>query len=121
MFDHLQKPGITAEKVLPEIGTTLDEILLVLTVADLAQTPYQQSVAIILDQVVPVCSPDRLNHIPTCAAEDCLEFLDDLAIAANRAIETLQVAIDHENQIVQPLTGRQRDRTQRLGFVHFSI
>ena len=97
MFDHLQQAGISAEQVLPEIGAALDEIFLVLTVADFAQPPDQQAIAIVLNEAVPIGAPDAFDDIPSGSAEYGFQFLNDLAIAAHRAIEPLQVAVDHEN------------------------
>ena len=38
MLDHFQQAGIGAEQVLPEVSSALDEIFLILPVADFAQT-----------------------------------------------------------------------------------
>ena len=37
---------------------------------------------------------------------DGFEFLDDLAVAAHRAVEPLQVAVDDEDQVVELLARR---------------
>src|SRR5712691_6067008 len=58
---------------------------------------------------------------PSSAPEDRLELLDDLAVAADRAVEALQVAVHHEDQVVQALAGRQRQRRHGLGFVHLPV
>src|SRR5437762_4914415 len=95
MFDHAQQPRVAAKQVLPEISAAFHEEFLILTVGDFAQPPNQQTVAIILDQAVPITAPDHLDHIPARAAENSFQFLDDLAVAANRPIQPLQVAIDY--------------------------
>src|SRR3712207_8628494 len=48
------------------------------------------------DQRVPARAPDHLEHVPAGAAEDALQLLDDLAVAAHRAVEALQVAVRSE-------------------------
>ncbi len=101
MLDHLQQARIAAEQVLAEVGSALDEIFLVLPVADFAQTPDQQAVAVVLDQAVPIGTPDALDDVPSRAAENRFEFLNDFSVAAHRAVEPLQVAVHDEDQIVE--------------------
>ena len=103
MLDHFEQARIGAEEVLPEVGAALDEIFLILTVADLAHALDQQAIAIVADQAVPVAAPDHLDDIPSGAAENGFQFLNDLAIAAYRAVQPLQVAVHHEDQIVEAL------------------
>jgi hypothetical protein len=72
-------------------------------------------------QRVPVAAPDDLDDVPAGAAEDRLQLLDDLAVAAHRAVEPLQVAVDHEHQVVEALAGGQRDGAQGLRLVHLAV
>src|SRR3712207_8353317 len=54
------------------------------------------------------------DDVPPRAAEDRLELLDDLPVAAHGAVEALQVAVDDEDEVVELLAARHRDRAQRL-------
>ena len=63
----------------------------------------QHAVLVLGEQLVPLRAPDDLDHVPAGAAEDGLELLDDLAVAAHRAVEALQVAVDDEDQVVELL------------------
>src|SRR2546422_8552466 len=110
MLDHLQQAGVSPEEVLPEVSACLDKIFLVLPIGDLTHAPDEQAVTIVLDERVPVAAPDALDYVPSSAAEDGLEFLNDLAVAADGAVEPLQVAVHDEDQIVEPLTRGERDR-----------
>src|SRR5580692_10207149 len=121
MLDHLKQAGIGSEEVLPEISAALDEIFLILTVTDLAHAPDQQTVAIASDESVPVAAPDDLDDVPAGATENGFKFLNDLAVSANRAVQTLEVAVHHEDQIVEPFPRSQRDGAQRLGLIHFAV
>ena len=121
VLDHFEQAGIGAEEVLAEIGAALDKVFLILTVADLAHAPDQQPVAIVADQAVPVTAPDDLDDVPAGAAENGFQFLDDFAVATDGTVQTLQVAVDHEDQIVQALARSQSDGAQGLGFVHFAV
>src|SRR5208282_2794392 len=92
VLNHLQQARIGSEQVLAEIGSAFDEILLVLTVANLAQTLDQQAVAVVLNEAVPIGTPDALDDVPARSAENSFQFLNDFSVAAHRAIEPLQVA-----------------------------
>ena len=81
----------------------------------------QQAVVVGGEQRVPARAPDHLDHVPAGAAEVRLELLDDLAVAAHRAVEALQVAVDDEDQVVEVLAAGERDRAQRLGLVHLAV
>src|SRR5580704_1292437 len=100
MFDHLQQTRVRAKEILPEVRATLDKVFLILAIADLSHPLDQQSVAIILDERVPVRAPNYFDHIPTGTAEDCFQLLNNLAVAAHGTVEPLQVAINDEDQIV---------------------
>ena len=70
---------------------------------------------------IPIAAPDHFDDVPSGAAEDRFQFLDDLAVAAHRAVEALQVAVDDENQVVESLARGQRDGAERFGLVHFAV
>src|SRR6185503_19651913 len=93
----------------------------VLAVDDFTHALDEQALVILFEQIVPLAAPDALDHVPAGAAEDRFELLDDLAVAAHRAIETLQVAVDHEDQVVELLARRERDRAERLGLVGLAV
>ena len=107
--------------MLPDVGTRHHGVLLVLAVDDFPHPPHQLTALVGLQQRVPVVAPDDFDHVPAGTAEDPFQFLNDLAVAAHRAIESLQVAVDDEDQVVQLFAGRQRDRAQRFRFVAFAV
>ena len=63
----------------------------------------------------------HLDDVPAGAAERRLELLDDLPVAAHRAVETLQVAVDDEDQVVELLARRERDGAERFGLVRLAV
>mmetsp|Transcript_50947 Transcript_50947/g.163495 ORF Transcript_50947/g.163495 Transcript_50947/m.163495 type:complete len:320 (-) Transcript_50947:524-1483(-) len=81
----------------------------------------EPAVVVRLDELVELASPDQLDHIEASAAESSLEFLNDLAVAPDRSVQTLIVAIDDHDHVVQPLAAGHRDRGNALGLVHFSV
>lgn len=54
-------------------------------------------------------------------AELRLQLLDDLAVAAHRAVEPLKVAVDDEGEVVQTLAGGQGQLAERLRLVHLAV
>ena len=98
-----------------------DDVLLILAVDDLAHPLDEQAGFVLVQQRIPVVAPDDLDHVPAGAAEDAFQFLDDLAVAAHRAVEPLQVAVDDEDQVVELLARGQRDRAERFRLVAFAV
>ena len=73
------------------------------------------------EECIPAGAPDHLDHVPAGSAEDRFELGDDLAVAAHRAVQALQVAVDHPGQVVEALPGGQRDGAEGLGLVDLAI
>src|SRR5690606_10844998 len=69
----------------------------------------------------PLTAPDDLDDVPAGAAEEALELLDDLAVAADRAVEALQVAVDDEREVVQTLLRGELQHAARLRLVHLAV
>ena len=82
---------------------------------------HEGTVAVAGQQRVPAAAPDDLDDVPAGAAEEGLELLDDLAVAADRPVEALQVAVDDERQVVQFVVGRDLQEAARLRLVHLTV
>ncbi|KAF1042977.1 MAG: hypothetical protein GAK34_02735 [Delftia tsuruhatensis] len=121
VLDHLQRARIAAEEVLAHVGAVIGLERLVVAVVALGHDLLEHAVLVLGQQLVPALAPQQLDDVPAGAAELALEFLDDLAVAAHRTVQALQVAVDHEDQVVQLFAGGQGDRTQRLDLVHFPV
>ncbi|CAB4809140.1 unannotated protein [freshwater metagenome] len=119
--DHLAQPWVGAKEVLANEVAIFDRVTLKLAVDGVVHLIEQHAVGVGGQQVVPLGSPDHLDHVPAGTAERGLEFLDDLAVAAHGTIESLQVAVDHEDQVVELLSARQRNRPERFGFVALTV
>ncbi len=107
VLDQLQQFGILAEEVLANVAARHPGVLLVLAVDDFVHPLGEQTGRVFGQQMVPVVTPDDFDHVPAGTAEDRFQFLNDLAVAANRTVESLQVAVDHEDQVVELFTGSQ--------------
>src|SRR5579871_833062 len=112
MLNHFQQARIASKQILAEVGSALDEVFLILPVTDFAQSAHQQSVTIVLDQRVPIGSPNDFNDIPSCAAENRFQLLNDFSIPADWPIQPLQVAVHYEDQVVELFARAQRDRAK---------
>ena len=121
VLDEGQQARVGAEEVLPDVGARLDRVLLGLAVEHLAHAMDECAVDVARQQRVPLAAPDDLDHVPAGAPEDGLQLLHDLAVAAHRAVESLEVAVDHEGEVVEPFAGGDRQRAQRLRLVHLAV
>ena len=121
VFDQIEQFGMFAEEMFADIVAMGNDVFLILPVDNFHHAGGEQSPFILLQQRIPVVSPDHFDDIPTGSAERPFEFLDDLSVPSNRSIQSLQVAIDHENQVVQTFAGSQRDCTEGFGFVTFAV
>ena len=110
--DHFQQLRIFTEEVLAHISAVLGLVILVIAVHALFHALEQQALGVLGQQGIPVTAPDHLDDIPAGTAEHAFEFLNDLAVAAHRAIQALQIAVHHENQVVELLAPGQGDRAQ---------
>ena len=81
----------------------------------------EQAFRVPFKQRIPVAAPQNLDAIPTGAAESGFQFLHDFSVAAHGTIETLQVAIDDKNKVVEIFARRQRDRAQSFRLVRFAV
>ena len=119
--DHRRRLRIPPEELLADVGAALRLEVLVFAVDaflhELAQPPGR----VLGQQLVPVRAPHHLDDVPAGAAEAALELLDDLAVAAHRPVEPLQVAVDDEDQVVELLAAGEADRAEALRLVHLAV
>ena len=96
--DELAQARVGAEEVVADVGAVLDAVALELSVDGGVQLIQQHAVLVVGQQFVPLAAEDDLDDVPARAAEHGFQLLDDLAVAAHRAVEALQVAVDDEHQ-----------------------
>ena len=121
VLDELAQPWIRPEEGLADRGAVAHGEALEVAIERLVHLVEEDAVLVTGQQVVPLARPDDLDHVPAGAAEDRLELLDDLAVAADRAVEALEVAVHDEGEVVEALARRQAQRTDRLGLVHLAV
>ena len=112
---------IAAEEVFANVGAVVGLVGLVVAVRRGVHQVHQGAVLVGVQQRVPLAPPDHLDDVPACATEERLQFLDDLAVAADRTVEALQIAVDDVGQVVQPVDGRQVDQAARFDLVQLAV
>ena len=112
---------VLTEEMLTGVGTAVVFVVLQLAVAHFVHALLQQAAVVVFQQRVPLAAPDDLEDIPTGAAEYPLELLDNLAVAAHRTIQTLQVAVDDEDEIAQAFTPGHGYGAERLRLIAFAV
>ena len=113
--------GVLAEEVLAVEAAVLGREGLHLAVDRVGEGARQRAGGVAREQAVPVAAPDQLDDVPAGAGEELLELVDDAAVAAHRAVQPLQVAVDDPDQVVELLACGQRQRAHRLGLVHLAV
>jgi len=73
------------------------------------------------EECIPFAGPDDFDDIPAGATEEAFELLHDFAIAANRAIEALEVAIDDKGQVVEVFAGPEGESPQGFWLIAFAV
>ena len=122
VLDHLAQARVGPEEVLADVAAGRRHgHLLELAVDRRVHLLDERAVDVAREELVPLAAPDDLDHVPAGAPEQALQLLDDLAVAAHRAVEPLQVAVDDEGQVVEAVAGRERDPRDRLGLVHLAV
>ena len=110
-----------AEELAADIPSIFGLVALIFAVQGLHHDALQDAILVARQQRVPVRTPDQFQNIPASTTEVPLKLLDDLAVAAHWPIQTLQIAVDDEHEVIEFLASRQTDRPQRLGFIHFAV
>ena len=115
------QPRVDPEEVVADVGAVLGGVGLELAVGGGVHPVDQDAVDVAGEQRVPLAAPDDLDDVPAGAAEVGLQLLDDLAVAGDRAVELLQVAVDDPGEVVELLAGGDPDRAERLGLGHLAV
>ena len=105
VLHHLAQPGIRSEERLADLAARGVGEPLELAVHGGVHLLEQDAVLVLHEQFVPARTPDHLDDVPPGAAERGLELLDDLAVAAHRSVEALEIAVHHEDEVVEVLAG----------------
>ena len=78
---------IAGEEIVADIAAVVGPVGLEVTVGSGVHQVDQRAVLVRVEQRVPAAAPDHLDDVPARTAEERLQFLDDLAVAAHRPVE----------------------------------
>ena len=109
------------EEVFANVCAVFGFISLVVTVQAFFHTFAQDAVFVFCQEAVPTATPDDFHNIPTGAGKVAFQFLNDFAVTAYWTVQTLQVTVDDEYQVVQTFACCQGNSTLAFGFVHFAV
>jgi hypothetical protein len=93
----------------------------IIAVDALVHQLHEAAGLVALEQTIPIAAPDHFDHVPAGAAKLAFELLNDLAVATHRPVESLQIAVHDEDQVVEFFARRDRDRAERFGLVRFAV
>ena len=118
---HARQHRVVIHPVLALDVARRDRIPLIVTVDRVFHALAQHALAVLREQPVPAAAPNDFDHIPVGAAKAAFEFLNDLAVAAHRAVETLQIAVHHQHQIVEVLARSEIDGAEHFRLIRFTV
>ena len=120
-LDEPRGAGVTSEEMLAHKGAVLGLVGLEIAIGGRVHEVDEGAVAICGEELIPPATPDDLDDVPARAAEQALELLDDLAVAAHRAVEALQVAVDDEREVVELLASSEGECAHGVDLVGLAI
>ncbi len=120
-LDTLEQLRVSTEEMLAHIGAVFGLVVLVFAVDGFVHAALHAAVFVSGEQWVPQAAPDDFVHVPVGAFEHAFQLLDDLAIAAYRAVQTLQVAVDDEHQVVEIFTTGQGNGAEGFRLVALAV
>ncbi len=91
--------------MVPDIGAVFCLVSLVLAVNCRVHHVDQRSLVIPGEEGIPSAAPDDLEDVPAGPSEYCLQLSDYLPVSPNRAVEALEIAINHPDEIVEAFPG----------------
>ena len=121
IFDEFRGAGIAAEEVLADICPVVGLERLEIAVMSVVHEVDQGALFVGGEELVPLAPPHDLDDGPAGTAEEGLQFLDDLRVAADRAVETLQVTVHDEGEVVQVVERRDLQEATRFWLIHLAI
>ena len=121
MADHLSAARDTCRRNVRGCSAGHDGVLLEFAIDDLAHALDEQAVFVFGQQRSQSSPQMTLMTFQPAPRKAAFELLNDLAVAAHRAVEPLQVAVDDEDQVVALFARSQRDGAERFGLVAFAV
>jgi hypothetical protein len=112
---------VLAKEVVAVVAPVFGGKGLHLAVHRVGKGAQQSARGVARQQAVPVAAPDQFDDVPAGAGKQFFQLVDDAAIAAHRAVQALQIAVDHPHQVVEFFSGGQGQRAHAFGLVHLAV
>src|SRR5665213_1410179 len=97
MIHQFEQLRILAEEMPARVAARLDDVFLVIAVHAFFHALEQKAGRVALDDLIPFGPPNDLDDVPARAAKKTFKLLDNFSVAANRAVESLQIAVHDPN------------------------
>src|SRR5262249_5429540 len=81
----------------------------------------QRVILVVREQRIPLGSPNDLDDVPPGSREKRFELVDELPVSTYGPVKPLQIAVDHESQIVETFPRCQRERRGARVLIHFTV
>ena len=81
----------------------------------------QLSVIVVLDELIKLATPNEFDDIEASTAESSFVLLEYLWISSDRSIQSLVVAVDDEDHVVQSFSACHWNGSDGFGLVHLTI
>ena len=121
MVNESQGTRVAPKEVLAAVGARLDGVALPLAVDGVLHEVNQDAFVVRGEERVPIAAPDDFDDVPAGAAEGALQLLDDVAVAADGAVEALEIAVDDPDQVVELFAPGEGDSAEAFRLVHFAV
>ncbi len=112
---------VFTEEVLTNVRAVFGFEGLIVAVNGFVHQLDQFTAGVFTQQLIPTTAPHHLDYVPASAFEDAFQFVDDFAVTGYRAVQTLQVTVDNEDQVIQFFTGRDGDRAFGFRLIHLAV
>ena len=112
---------VGVEQFLADGGAVGGHDALLVAVDQPVEAGGQQALRVPSEEVVPRTAPEHLDDVPAGPAEATFQFLDDLGISTDGAVEALQVAVHRHHDVVEALATGKGELREGFGFVGFTV
>src|SRR5487761_2170673 len=119
--NHCGRSWISTEEMVTNVGAVFCLECLIVPVWSLIHQANECAFTVLGKKWIPLATPNDFDDVPSCAAKNRFEFLDDLSVSTNWSVKALQVAVNYKGQIVESVASCQADCTQTFRLVHFAI
>ncbi|CAB4565003.1 unannotated protein [freshwater metagenome] len=120
-FDKFERTRVARKEVFANESPVFGLVRLEITVGGDVHEGAQRPLFVAREQVIPFATPNDLDDVPASASEEAFEFLDNLAVATNGTIKSLQVAVDDEVEVVESFVGRDLKLTATFDLIHLAV